>query len=169
MKVEAITPPALKPLSAVRNQMVGIWKKSQVRGIAKKKAQNLQKAAQNGVGISAAGKTGGYTVKTSKPVSRFIKPPGSIVSDSLLGTLFQAKKGDVVISASNDGYSIGEIKRVITAEAGKNPAEASSLRTQLKNIVSADIIVQYLAALRKTYPVSIDQNAVTLAVTGRAY
>jgi len=169
LKVEAITPPALKPLSAVRNQMVGIWKKSQVRGIAKKKAQNLQKAAQNGVGISAAGKTGGYTVKTSKPVSRFIKPPGSIVSDSLLGTLFHAKKGDVVISASNDGYSIGEIKRVITAEAGKNKAEAGSLRTQLKNIVSADIIVQYLAALRKTYPVSIDQNAVTLAVTGRAY
>ena len=169
LKVEAITPPALKPLSAVRNQIVGIWKKSQVRGATKKKAQTLQKAAQNGVGISAAGKIGGYTVKTGKPVSRFIKPPGSIVSDSLLGTLFNAEKGDVVISASNDSYSIGEIKRVITAEPEKNKAEADSLTTQLKDVVSADAIAQYLAALRNTYPVSIDQNAVTLAVTGRAY
>ena len=108
-------------------------------------------------------------MKTSKPVSRFIKPPGSIVSDSLQGTLFNAKKGDVVIAASNDGYSIAEIKQVIKAEPGKNKAEEKSLTTQLQTVVSADAIAQYLAALRETYPVSIDRNAVTLAVTGRAY
>ena len=169
LKVEAITPPTLKPLSAVRNQIVDVWKQSQVRGATKKKAETLQKAAQNGVGLSAAGKTGGYSVKTGKPVSRFIKPPGSIVSDSLQGTLFNAKKGDVVIAASNDGYSIAEIKQVIKAEPGKNQAEEKSLTTQLQNVVSADTIAQYLGALRKTYPVTIDRNAVTLAVTGRAY
>jgi peptidyl-prolyl cis-trans isomerase D len=169
LKVEAITAPALKPLSAVRNQIVGIWKQSQVRGATKKKAETLQKAAQNSVGISAAGKTGGYDVKTSKPVSRFIKPQGSIVSDSLLGTLFKAKKGDVVIAASNNGYSIAEIKQVIAAEPGTNKTEEESLATQLNNVVSADAITQYLAALRKAYPVSIDRNAVTQAVTGRAY
>jgi len=169
LKVMGITPPTLKPLSAVRNQIVDVWKQSQVRGATKKKADTLQKAAQNGVGLSAAGKTGGYEVKTSKPVSRFIKPPGSIVSDSLQGTLFNAKKGDVVIAASNDGYSIAEIKQVIKAEPGKNKAEEKSLTTQLQTVVSADAIAQYLAALRETYPVSIDRNAVTLAVTGRAY
>ena len=169
LKIMGITPPTLKPLSAVRNQIVDVWKQSQVRGATKKKADTLQKAAQNGVGLSAAGKTGGYEVKTSKPVSRFIKPPGSIVSDSLQGTLFNAKKGDVVIAASNDGYSIAEIKQVIKAEPGKNKAEEKSLTTQLQNVVSADAIAQYLAALRETYPVSIDRNAVTLAVTGRAY
>lgn len=169
LKVEGITSPALKPLSAVRNQIVGIWKQSQVRGATKQKAETLQKAAQNGVGLSAAAKTGGYVVQTSKPVSRFIKPQGSIVSDSLLGTLFKAKKGDVVIAASNDGYSVAEIKQVIAAEPGKNKTEEQSLTTQLKDVLSADAITQYLAALRQTYPVKIDQNAVTQAVTGRAY
>ncbi|NKB21945.1 MAG: hypothetical protein GKS01_15745 [Alphaproteobacteria bacterium] len=169
LKVESITAPKLKPLSAVQNQIVDIWKQSQVRDVTKKKAETLQKAAQNGVGLLAASKTGDYTTKTSKPVSRFIKPQGSIVSDSLLGTLFNAKKGDVVIAASNDGYSIAEIKQVIVAVPGKNKAEEDSLSTQLKNVVSADAVAQYLAALRKTYPVSVDRNAVTLAVTGRAY
>jgi len=169
LKVEGITPPALKPLSAVRNQIVDIWKQSQVRGATKQKAETLQKAAQNGVGLSAAAKTGGYVVQTSKPVSRFIKPQGSIISDFLLGTLFKAKKGDVVIAASNDGYSVAEIKQVIAAEPGKNKAEEQSLTTQLKDVLSADAITQYLAALRQTYPVKIDQNAVTQAVTGRAY
>jgi peptidyl-prolyl cis-trans isomerase D len=154
---------------SVRNQIVGIWKQSQVRGATKQKAETLQKAAQNGVGLSAAAKTGGYVVQTSKPVSRFIKPQGSIVSDSLLGTLFKAKKGDVVIAASNDGYSVAEIKQVIAAEPGKNKTEEQSLTTQLKDVLSADAITQYLAALRQTYPVKIDQNAVTQAVTGRAY
>ncbi len=92
LKVMGITPPTLKPLSAVRNQIVDVWKQSQVRGATKKKADTLQKAAQNGVGLSAAGKTGGYEVKTSKPVSRFIKPPGSIVSDSLTGDFIQRQE-----------------------------------------------------------------------------
>ncbi len=169
LKVESITPPKLKPLSAVRNEIVDIWKQSQVRGETKKKAETLQKATQNSVGLNAAGKTGGYLVKTSKPASRFIKPQGSIVSDSLLSALFKAKKGEVVIAASNEGYSVAQIKQIIDAEPGKNKAEADSLSTQLSNVVSADAIAQYLAALRTTYPVSIDRNAVNLAVTGRAY
>ncbi|MBK18939.1 MAG: hypothetical protein CMM52_08905 [Rhodospirillaceae bacterium] len=169
LKVDAITAAVPKPMSAVKNQIVGIWKASQVRSAAKKKAETLQNAAQTSANLTTAAKSSGYDAKTSKPVSRFIKPPGSIVSDTLLRSLFNAKIGDVVIAASNSGYSVAQIKKVIPAAPDKNKSEADNLTTQLKNVMSADTLAQYLAALRTTYPVIIDDKAVAQAVTGRPY
>jgi len=167
LKVEAITPPKLKPMSAVRDKIVGIWKQNQVRAVAKNKAKTLQKAAKSGSSLADEAKSKGYSIKTSKPVSRFIKPRDSKVPDSLLRILFEAKQRDVVVAASNEGYLVAQIKEIISAEIDKNKAKTDSLKTQLQNLVSADTVEQYLSALRKPYPVTIDRKAVTQAITGR--
>ena len=167
LKVEAITPPKLKPMSAVRKEIAIFWKQNQVRLNAKTKAKLLQKAAKMSSTLTKKAKTIGYSIYTSQPVSRFANPQNSKVPSSILGPLFKAKQKDIVIAPSNDGYLVAQVKEIIAAETNKTKAKTESLKTQLQNLVAADAVGQYLSALRRPYPVTIDQKAVTQAIIGR--
>ena len=117
--------------------------------------------------LTKEAKTIGYSIYTSQPVSRFANPQNSKLPSSILGPLFKAKQKDIVIAPSNDGYLVAQVKEIIAAETNKTKAKTESLKTQIQNLVAADTVGQYLSALRKPYPVTIDQKAVTQAIIGR--
>ena len=154
-------------MSAVRKEIANFWKQDQVRLNAKTKAKILQKAAKMSSALSKEAKTTGYSIYTSQPVSRFANPQNSKIPSSILGPLFKAKQKDIVIAPSNDGYLVAQVKEIIAAETNKTKAKTESLKTQLQNLVAADTVGQYLSALRRPYPVTIDQKAVTQAIIGR--
>ena len=167
LKVEAITPPKLKPMAAVREKIRVLWKQNQVRIKAKNKAILIQKAAKISSALTKEAKRTGYSIYTSQPVSRFSSSQNSKVPSSILGPLFKAKQKDIEIAPSNDGYFIAQVKEIIPAETGKTKSKTTSLRSQIQNVVAADTVSQYLSALRSPYPVTIDQKAVTQAIIGR--
>ena len=167
-RVDSILPPQLQPLDAVRSIAIEAWKLSQVRDVARKKAQAIVDAAKTSGSFQKAAEEAGLAIAESKPFTRFIREPGSPVSPALSTELFKVKPGSVVMAASDNGYGVAELKQVIPAETGKNQAEADALREQLESAMANDQIDQFLAALRKRYTVKIYPTAVEQLVTGRS-
>lgn len=159
-RVNNVTPPAVRPLKDVRTQAIAAWKQSKVQSFASEQAETLRDAAKAASSLAQAAKTSGRKVVTSKPFSRFIRPPGSPVSGELSTALFSAKKGVPVIAPTPTGIAVATVTKIIAAEPSKNKEEADSLRDQLKSALTTDAISQYLASLRKRYSVVINRKAV---------
>ena len=161
LRVDKITPPELRPFKDVRAKVIEEWKKRNSQSATRKKAEKLQKAAKAAASLKRAIKSSGGKRKivTSKPFTRFIREPGSRVSNELSSALFGAKKGDIVVAATPTGFAVGSLKEVIPADPKKNKAEAEDLKTQLRSALTTDAISQYLASLRQRYPVEINRTA----------
>ena len=166
IRVEESEPPTLRPLDEVRKEAVEAWKRTQLAEAAKKKAETVAAAARQAGGLAPAARTAELDVKTSKPFTRFIRDPSSPVPDALAGALFNAKPGDIVVAPAENGTAIGELKQVIAAEPGSNEDERKQLQTQLESAMADDILGQYLVALRKRHPVTVDRQALDSVVSG---
>jgi peptidyl-prolyl cis-trans isomerase D len=158
-RVDKLTPPAVRPLKEIRSQVVQAWKQTKVQSFANEQAEKLKEAAKSASSLAQAAKTGGRTMVTSKPFSRFIRAPGSPISSELSAALFAAKKGVPVIGPTQTGLAVAVVTKVIPAEANKNKAEAESLKEQLRSALTNDAISQYLGSLRKRYSVVINRRA----------
>mgnify|MGYP001293496153 CR=1 FL=1 len=165
IKVESVTAPKLKPMSSVREEIVILWKQSQIRIKARNKAKLIQKEAKNSSNLKVEAKNAGYSMYTTQPVSRFANLQNSKIPSSILGPLFKTKPKEIFIAPSNDGYIVAQVKEIIAA--GIDKTKAKSLKDQLQNLAASETVGQYLSALRKGYPVTINQKAVSQAITGR--
>jgi hypothetical protein len=88
------------------------------------------------------------------------------VPDALAGALFNAKPGEIVVSPVENGTAIGELRQIIAADPGSNEDERKQLQTQLESAMADDILGQYLVALRKRHPVTVDRQALDSVVSG---
>ena len=167
VRVDSVTPPRLRPLEEVRAEVVAAWKKSELGRQAKQKAETVAAAAKQAGALAPAARTAEYEVKTAKPFTRFVRDPSSPVPDSLVRPLFRAKQGEILTAPADDGWVVAELKQIVAAVPGANEAEAQQLRQQLDAAMAEDTLVQYLAALRRRYPVSVNREAVN-AISGGA-
>ena len=162
IRVDKVIPPALRPLKEVRAKAIDEWKSRNIRAATRKKAEELQKAAKAAASLERAvksGKAGNRKIVTSKPFTRFIREPGSPVSNELSTALFSARKGDIVVGATPGGFAVASLKDIIAADPTTNKADAENLRDQLRNALTTDAISQYLASLRQRYQVQINRTA----------
>jgi len=159
LRVDKITPPALRPLSDVRDKAITEWKKRNLQSATRKQAEKLQQEAKAAASLQRAAKASSRKIVTSKPFTRFIREPGSPVSNELSTALFEAKKGDIVVGATPTGYAVAALKEIIPADPKTNQADAENLEEQLRNALTTDAITQYLASLRQRYPVEINRAA----------
>jgi peptidyl-prolyl cis-trans isomerase D len=159
LRVDNIIPPALRPLKDVRAKVIEEWKKKNIQSATRKKAEKLQNKAKAAASLARAIKSSGQKIVTSKPFTRFIREPGSPVSNELSTALFGAKKGEIVVGLAPTGFAVASLKDIIPADPKKNKADAENLKTQLKSALTTDAISQYLASLRQRYPVNINRTA----------
>jgi len=159
LRVDEIIPPALRPLKDVRAKAIEEWRLKNVQSATRKLAEKLQKAAQTSSSLSKAAKVEKRKFVTSKPFTRFIREPNSLVSNELSTALFGAEKGDIVVGAAKHGFAVASLKEVMPADPKKNEADANNLKEQLRSALTTDALSQYLAALRQRYPVEINRTA----------
>lgn len=166
VQLDSITPPALRPLASVRNEVIAAYKQKKLETAAEDKAQKLLERAK-ATSLAEAAKQAGYALRKTKPFTRFTRDPSSPVSDALSEALFDAKPGDIVMAPANKGMSVARLDKVIDPKPGENAAEKNSLVKQLKTSMGNDILAEYVAALRAQYPVNINSAAVDqIAGTG---
>jgi len=161
VRINSVTPPALRPLSTVRQDVVTAYKWRKIENAAEASAQKLLARAK-ATSLASAAKDAGYEIKQSKPFSRFNRDPASPVSAELADTLFNAKRGDIVTAPGPDGMTVARLEKVIDARPGSNKAETESLGEELAAAIGNDTIAQLIAALRVQYPVTINRAAVDI-------
>jgi len=167
LKVESVTAPKIKPLNSVRNKVITMWKKNEIRLHTRKRAQNFKDKSKGLSSLSKLAITQGYSITESKPISRFNSSKIKIIPDTLIDPVFNAKLGEIVLRPSNGGYHVAMVKNIIPADILNKNAKIKKIKEQMVDLISADYVNQYLSSLKNSYPTKIDQKAITNTIADR--
>jgi peptidyl-prolyl cis-trans isomerase D len=160
VRVEAITPSAVRPLGEIRAQVVTAWKRAQLDDAARARATALRDRVRGGEALRSAAAAEKLDVKTSKPFTRVELDPESAVPPALVGELFKLAKGGVEIGPTDAGYAVAQVAEITPADPEADKTGVAQIASQVRDGLVADLLAQYTAALRGQYSVSINQRAI---------
>ena len=163
LQVDKVTPAAVKPLDQVKPQVVELWQQEKRDAALEALAKEIAGEVKSGKPLAEIAAQHKLTTFTTAPLSRAGGDPK--VPPTLAASIFGAKPGEAVYAKGNDGYVVAVVKDVIAADPAKDQKGVQEFADRLVAPgLRDDMLDEFDQALRKQYPVSIDQNAV-----GRAF
>ena len=159
VRVDKITPPKKRELNKVRKLVEEAWQNKQLNNEAKKTAHKIQNRAKNVSNMKEIAKSFGLNSVKTGLVSRFGAMGSRIAPREILPKLFKAKRGDVVIAQTAEGYAVARLIDIKNGQIAQDKKNFDKLQKVLSSAVSDDILQQYTKALRKEYSVSINKAA----------
>ena len=160
VRIDEITPPAVRPLESVRTEAVAAWKVSQENEIAEKKAGEILEKVKNGGSLTLVAKETSLKVERSKPFTRVNRAAGSRIPPALVRELFKLRPDGAAMAPSQDGYAVAQLKDIQTATPSSDNEGLKGLKDRIHGAVAEDIMAQYALALRTRYSVRIDRDAI---------
>lgn len=160
LRVDQVTPTALRPLEDVRQQVVADWQAAARKGKAEEMAKKIVEQAKSGKSLKKLASSRRLKTKTSGPLMRDTEDSDAGIFYELLEKIFSAKIGDVVMAPTRDGYAVAEVKKIQRADIDKDTEALENVRSNLLQSLANDILDQYIAALEKKYPVEINRSAI---------
>lgn len=162
VQAEAVFPAALKPLDEVKALVLNDWQAEQKQVAARKLAEDV--AAKLKAGTPAKDAAAGIPSALVQAVDPLMRAgaPSAIVPAAAQQTLFNGAVGDVATGEKPTGVVVVKLTGIIPADPA-NPMAASQV-TQLANATGQamqdELVMQYLAALRAHYGVTINQSLI---------
>ncbi len=158
LRVDKVTPSALRPLAEVRDKAVAEWQAEARRKAAGKLAADFVEKVKGGGDFAALAKEDGYIVTQTQPMTRTGEGAGAELPPELVAQLFAAKPGDVMSAATPDGAVIAKLATVIPADPDKDAAGVKSIDEQLTGTMDADLLNAFVNALRARYGVEVNES-----------
>lgn len=162
VQVEAVDPPAVKPLDQIKSVVLGDWQAEQKQLAAKKLADEV--AAKMKAGASAKDAAAGIKGALAQSVDPVMRTgaPSAIIPAAAVQTLFGAEIGAVTTAEKPTGQVVAKLTGVIPADPTLAPASAqlSQLGGSTQQAMQDELALQYLAALRAHYGVTINQSLI---------
>ncbi len=155
LRVDKITPSAVRPLEAIRDVVASGWKGEERHNRAKARADEIAAEIKAGKSLAEAAAKYGLTPATSEP---FKRGQTEVLPEGLIRALFEGGAGTVAAGESAEGYLVAVVNDIRPADpaAGKETLEA--MQRQLNNAVGTDYLVQYGAALESRYSIKVNQE-----------
>jgi peptidyl-prolyl cis-trans isomerase D len=158
LRVDGITPPALKPLDTVRDEVKSAWLAQEREKAAQARANALHEKAMAGEDFAALAKAAGLKIRHLANISRYGAGLRREISAELLSSLFHTPKEGVAVG--EDGAGRGFVVARITAIKPGDPAvRAEEYRLyvdSLRNAMASDLVGQYQAALFEKLGIKIN-------------
>jgi len=160
IKVTGITPPALKPLDSVREQVREGFLKDARAKLLQDKVKMLTDQATNEKSLAGVGKALGHAPVTSMPMRR--NEMGDVFSTSLMAQLFASQQGTVVTgpAGKGDGLVIARVVAVNHTEPDVSSAEYANFRQVVGQQLGETMVDSLAAGSRKDVGVSVHQASV---------
>lgn len=156
LRVNKVTPSALRPLDSVRDQVASAWKGQQRHKEAKVKAEEIAAKVKGGQSLSQAVTGTRLDVKTVGPFQRGEK---ETLPEAVVNAIFQGKTGDVSTGEAPDGYVVAQLREIIPANPATDKDGVAGIQQQLDGAMGNDFLVEYGSALEARYPVRINEKA----------
>jgi peptidyl-prolyl cis-trans isomerase D len=156
LRVDGVTPPALKPLASIHDQVVTAWK-NQKRGEAAKaaadKALERVKAGEAPAAVAASIKA---KETTTEPFLRQLSDPSDDLPQALASALFRIKQGEATIARGANSYYVAKLKDVIVADPAADSQGVAALSQQLADEFKNDLRSEFAGGLQGRFPVSVN-------------
>jgi peptidyl-prolyl cis-trans isomerase D len=162
VRLDGITPPALRPLAEVRPQIVAGWTQEQQAVQIAKRAGELAAKARNGTLLTQIATDNGGKLDTTPPVTRDpTEKPSAAAPRALTDALFKLDKvGDVATVATDNGQIIARLSEIRPADPQAAGAKLAPITQELDSQLRADSLAQYRDGLRQTTKIKINPSAV---------
>jgi peptidyl-prolyl cis-trans isomerase D len=158
LRVDAVTPPALKPLDTVRNDVVTAWKVEKRSELAKEKADYLASRLKDGIGPAALVAENGAVFLTTTPFTKSGEGFPSTLPRALIAAVFRAALGEPVVIRGEKASYVVRPKTVVAADPGGDQAGLTELRSELARAQGVNLLSQFTQALRLQHPVRINNR-----------
>lgn len=159
LRVDSVIPTALRPLEEVRDDVIADWQEQERNRMAEALALKMVEDAKQGKSLQRLAANAGLLVKSAGPLTRDAENTEDGITGELLNRLFAVKVGDVVMARSEDGYAVAKVKEIQPADLAKDTEDVENVRAQILQSMASDVLDQYIAALKKKYPVEIYPSA----------
>jgi peptidyl-prolyl cis-trans isomerase D len=158
--VDSVTPPALKPLDAVKEQVKAAWTDEQRAAKVADQAKALadQVTADQPLAKLAAAQK--LQLQTTKPFIRTAPGNSAGVPASVVAKLFDLKPGGVASAAAPDGQYVAQLKEIKPIDPVADKDKVDALGQQLTQQIGDDMLSQFDQALRKLHPVEVRRDRI---------
>jgi peptidyl-prolyl cis-trans isomerase D len=155
VQTDKITPSEVQPLSATHDQAVAAWQADEKQQALAKLAEAIVQEVNGGRSLKDAAAARKLTVTTSPPLQRTGGDPA--IPPALVVALFGAKPNGAVSAAAGDNYAVAQLKTIEAADPAKDANAVKNLSGELVNEIRNDMLNAFDQALRKNFPVEINQ------------
>lgn len=157
LRVDNVTPPAVRPLADVRNEAAAAWRAQKTGEKLEQLSGEMLKAAQAGKPLPEIARPLNLKVTQSPAFGRSFTDEQ--MSAALAAKLFTGKPGDSFAEpAPGGGYVIARLREIRPPSlTGKSDAAAKMGRDLSRNFAE-DVLAQYQSVLERRYDVEINQD-----------
>jgi peptidyl-prolyl cis-trans isomerase D len=152
-----VTPPAIRSLEDVRDDIVELWKAKRSRDALLDKAKELLELARAGTGLDAIAQEYAQEVQEVAGVKRSDRPER--LAATAIDTMFRTPLDGFALAQNVDGQSfiLFQVSAVEAPEFSSDSAEAQSLRDQLVTTMTDDLLSQFVGGLQEDIGIEINE------------
>jgi peptidyl-prolyl cis-trans isomerase D len=152
--VDKVTPPTLKPLAQVRDQVVAAWRAQERAAAAQKKAEALAEKLRAGGDFKALAAEAGATARDSGALTR---RGGGGLPAPLIEAVFKLKPGDTTVARGDKVWYVARLTHVEQPDPAADKSGVDALASQISQSIQSDLNAQLAGALRKQHAVSVNR------------
>ena len=161
LRVDLVTPPALRSLDSVRRQVVDGWQ-AVARGTqAQRAAEQLADQVRGGESLAAAAQAERFNVALVSELLRGSVPSDRGVSQEILAGIFEQDQSNPqpVVGEIEEGYAVAMLSGVELADPSNEATLAGQLSIEIGRERGADLSLLYRFSLASQHEVSTNQQA----------
>lgn len=163
VRTDRVTPARVPALSEVEAKVVEAWQTEERRKLADTKAKAALEKAEAGTDLGALAKELGLELRTTKAVTRYEADQGNYLTQPVVQALFNLAPGKATLVRTAEGNVIVRLKQVEAPDPAKDKEAFDRFTKQLDTMLTNELIVQLVGALRAKFGVSVDEAAFAAA------
>ncbi len=157
LRVDNVTPSAVRPLADVRNEVTAAWRAQKTGEKLEQLSGEMLKAAQAGKPLPEIARPLNLKVTKSPAFGRSFTDEQ--MSAALAAKLFTGKPGDSFAEpAPGGGYVIARLREIRPPSLTDKSDAAAKVGRDLSRNFSEDVLAQYQSVLERRYDVKINQD-----------
>ncbi|GIK96123.1 MAG: hypothetical protein BroJett029_03320 [Alphaproteobacteria bacterium] len=160
LRVDAVTPAAIRPLEEVRDRVRADWMAAQRAKAAEERAAALVERLEGGASMAEIATELGQEVKTSGALTRDGSDAAAWLDSGAVAKLFTLEQGGVAAAPAGDDQVIMRLAEIRQPAPTDQPAVISQINDSLRGAMAADLVNGFMAAVQQEIPVSIDQASI---------
>ena len=160
VRVDAVTPPALKPLDQVREQAQAIWMQQRRAEKAAELAAEAERRLAAGEDAAAVAQAVGGAAFTTEPFNRLGEglEQGALPA-TMIQKVFALEVGQAVQAQGTDAHTVARLAAIDAADLDRGGQLYQALANQARSQMQGDLLQQLSAALQINHPVKVNQAA----------
>ncbi|MBM3535575.1 MAG: hypothetical protein FJX60_21385 [Alphaproteobacteria bacterium] len=159
LRVQDVTPSALKPLDQVKQQVLDAWLAEKRAAAARTKATEMvEKAKAEQDDLAKVATANGLSVETTPPVTRVGRAEN--VAPQVVSAIFSVKPGSLSRASTPDAEVLVKVKEILPSDAEEAEKQITELGRRLRDQVADDLTAAYTQSLRQRYPVKVDKTQI---------